>query len=191
MFEEFKKRFQAIYPMPDEDCDIFRDAFTVKTFRKNEIWTAPEFICKELGFLSKGLFRIYYLMDGKEINVHFFFEDEFVTDYQSFLSQQPSLCYISALENSELIIFSHDKLQQAYSESHNWERFGRIISEACYLDAMRRSESFLFQNGEQRYLDLMKTNPQIFNRIPLYHIASYMGLERESLSRLRKKVLQA
>jgi CRP/FNR family transcriptional regulator len=82
-------------------------------------------------------------------------------------------------------------LQQAYSESHNWERFGRIISEACYLDAMRRSESFLFQNGEQRYLDLIKNNPQIFSRIPLYHIASYMGLERESLSRLRKKVLQA
>lgn len=190
MFDALKKRIQEIYPLSDEDCEIFRDAFTVKTFGKNEVWTVPGNTCRELGFITEGIFRMYYLHDGKEINAHFFFEGDFAADYQSFLGQQPSVCYIAALEPAELVLFSHRKLQQAYAESHRWERFGRLVSEACYLDAMRRSEAFLFQNGEQRYLDLMKNKPQILNRIPLYHIASYLGLERETLSRLRKKIVQ-
>lgn len=181
---------REIYPLSDSDCEMFRDAFRVKTFQKNEIWTAPDQFCKEIGFLSKGIFRMYYLHDGKEINTHFFFEGEFVTDYQSFLSKGSSRCYISALENSEIVMFSYNDLQKAYDHSHTWERFGRVVSENCYLEAMRRSESFLFQNGEQRYIDLLKKSPHIFERIPLYHIASYLGLERESLSRLRRKIFQ-
>ena len=190
MFEAFKNRIRQLYPLSDADCEIFRDSFTVKRFRKNEVWMAPGQICREMGFLSEGIFRMYYLKDGKEINAHFFFEGEFVTAYQSFLAQVPSGCYIEALENAELFVFSHDKLQRVYEGSHGWERFGRLIAEACYLDAMGRSESFLFQNGEQRYLELTKNNPQMLNRIPLYHIASYLGLERETLSRLRKKIVQ-
>lgn len=190
MFDVLKKRIQEIYPLSDEDCELFRDAFAVKTFRKNETWTAPGSICREIGFITEGIFRMYYLHDGKEINAHFFVEGEFATDYQSFLAQQASVCYISALEPAQLILFSYTKLQQAYTDSHSWERFGRLVSEACYLDAMRRSEAFLFQNGEQRYLDLMKNKPQILNRVPLYHIASYLGLERETLSRLRRKIVQ-
>ena len=79
-------------------------------------------------------------------------------------------------------------LQKAYDQSHNWERFGRLISEQSYKLINQRVESFLFLNGEQRYLDLLKNQPYIFDRIPLYYIASYLGIERESLSRLRKKI---
>lgn len=190
MFDEFKKSIQRVYPLSDPDCEMFRDAFVAKRFKKNEVWTVPGQICREIGFLARGVFRMYYLKDGKEINAHFFFETEFVTAYQSFLSQTPSGCYISALEDSELVVFQHHKLQDAYDRSHTWERFGRLVSETCYLDAMNRSESFLFKNGEQRYLELLQSHPHIFRRVPLYHIASYLGLERETLSRLRKKIVQ-
>lgn len=191
MFEQLKERIRRVYPLSDTDCEVFRDAFTVRTFRKNEVWTVPGEVSREIGFLAGGIFRMYYLRDGKEVNAHFFFEDEFVTAYRSFLSQSPSGCYISALENAELYVFSYEKLQQAYDGSHGWERFGRLISEACYLDAADRSESFLFRNGEERYLDLLRNRPEVLRRIPLYHVASYLGLERETLSRLRKKIVTA
>jgi CRP/FNR family transcriptional regulator len=69
-----------------------------------------------------------------------------------------------------------------------WERFGRMIAEQSYKLTTQRVESFLFLDGEQRYIDLLKNQSHILDRIPLYHIASYLGLERESLSRLRKKI---
>lgn len=188
MFDLLKKNIQSLYPLTDEDCEHFRGAFTERSFKKNEVWTVPGQICRELAFVTRGAFRIYYLHEGKEVNVHFFFEKEFAAVYSSFLSQTPSTCYLESLEDTEVILFSSQKLNEVYDASHNWERFGRIIAEACYLDAMKRAESFLFLNGEQRYLELVKNKPELLRRVPLYHIASYIGLERESLSRLRRKL---
>ena len=91
------------------------------------------------------------------------------------------------MEDAEVITFSQEVLLANYNKSKNWERFGRIMAEACYKKMNDRMESFLFLNGEQRYKLLVKNEPHILDRVPLYHIASYLGLERESLSRLRKK----
>ena len=128
------------------------------------------------------------MSDGKEINTQFVFENEFVTDYDSFLQSKPSRYFIQALEDSEIVTFNLIALQNAYNQSQNWERFGRMVAEQSYKLTTQRVESFLFLDGEQRYLDLVKSQPQILDRIPLYHIASYIGLERESLSRLRRKI---
>jgi CRP-like cAMP-binding protein len=141
-----------------------------------------------MGFINSGSFRIYYLADDKEINTHFSFENEFVVDYDSFLQQKPSRYFIQALEDSEIVTFSLKTLQDAYNSSANWQRFGRMMAEHAYMATTKRVESFLFMDGEQRYRHLIETEPHIFDRVPLYHIASYIGLERESLSRLRKKI---
>lgn len=87
-----------------------------------------------------------------------------------------------------MVTFNLAALQNAYNASKNWERFGRMMAEYSYKITTQKVESFLFLNGEERYLELLKMEPWLFNRIPLYHIASYLGLERESLSRLRKKI---
>jgi len=79
-------------------------------------------------------------------------------------------------------------LQNAYEQSHLWNKFGRIIAEKSYVISEKRIESLLFYNAEERYLNLVKTYPRVFEQVPLYHIASYLGIERESLSRLRKKL---
>jgi hypothetical protein len=94
------------------------------------------------------------------------------------------------MEDSEVITFTSSQLHDNYNTSQNWERFGRIIAEKLFIDATERTESFLFLTGEQRYLNLLKRRPKIFERVPLYHIASHLGIERESLSRLRKKILK-
>ncbi|MFT5648179.1 MAG: CRP/FNR family transcriptional regulator, partial [Aureispira sp.] len=90
---------------------------------------------------------------------------------------------------SEIVTFNFSTLEAAYDLSHRWERFGRLMAEKSYQMTTNRVESFLFKNGEQRYLEALE-DARLFERIPLYHIASYLGIERESLSRLRKKIAQ-
>ncbi|WP_367916253.1 Crp/Fnr family transcriptional regulator [Leadbetterella sp. DM7] len=187
-FKIFKDYLKNVSFLTEKDCSLFEPYLKTKNCKAKDYFLGEGKICQEIGFVNKGCFRTYYLADGKEINTHFTFENEFVTDYDSFLQQKPSKYFIQALEDTEIVTFNLSALQNAYNQSHNWERFGRIISEQSYKLTTQRVESFLFLDGEQRYLDLLKNQSHIFDRIPLYHIASYLGLERESLSRLRKKI---
>jgi CRP-like cAMP-binding protein len=187
-FTTFKQWLTKASFLTDEDCALFERSLQVKKFHTGDHLVNEGEICLYIGFVNKGCFRTYYLKDGKEINTHFAFEYEFVTDYGSFLQRKPSRYFIEAIENSEIVAFNLSALEDAYSKSKNWERFGRIIAEQSYLESMRRVENFLFMDGKERYLDLVKNQPHILDRIPLYHIASYLGLERESLSRLRKQI---
>jgi CRP/FNR family transcriptional regulator, anaerobic regulatory protein len=188
-FQQFKSWLKNVSFLTEQDCALFEPYLTTKKIANKQIILSEEQICKELGFINKGSFRIYYLSDGKEINTHFCFENEFIVDYDSFLEQKPSRYFMQALEDAEIVTFSLQTLQNAYNSSQNWERFGRIMAEYSYKIITNRVEGFLFMDGKQRYLKLIQNQPHILNRVPLYHIASYLGLERESLSRLRKKIV--
>lgn len=187
-FKPFKSWLTQISFLTTKDCSIFEPYLTTKTIKKSHYYLIEGKICKEMGFVNKGLFRTYYLLDGKEINTHFVFENQFVVEYDSFLREMPSKYFIQALEESEIVTFNYSALQNAYNQSQNWERFGRMMAEQSYKLITKRVENFLFLTGEERYLELLKSEPLVFNRVALYHIASYLGLERESLSRLRKKI---
>ena len=187
-FSIFKKWLTNVSFLTEKDCSLFEPYLKTKTYKAKEYFLSEGEICHDIGFINKGCFRKYYLSNGKEINTHFAFDQEFVTDYDSFLQEKPSRYFIQALENTEIVTFHLEALQAAYNQSQNWERFGRMIAEQSYKLTTQRVESFMFLNGEERYLELLKTQPHIFEKIPLYHIASYLNLERESLSRLRKKI---
>lgn len=188
-FHQFKSWLKAVSFLTETDCDLFTNSLSNKEVVGKQHFLTEGQVCKEMGFVNSGSFRVYYLADGKEINTHFYFENSFVADYDSFLEQKPSRYYIQALEDSAITTFSIQTLQQAYNSSQNWERFGRQMAEFSFKMTTKRVESFLFMNAEERYLNLLETEPQIFDRMPLYHIASYLGIERESLSRLRKKIV--
>jgi CRP-like cAMP-binding protein len=188
---DYQQAVKRIAPViTDADCEMFLPYLKVKQYTKGEFFVAEGQISNEIGFINNGSFRLYYLLDGKEVNANFFFEKEFVVEYQSFLLQHSSRYYIQALEDSEVITFTAAALHNAYDVSHSWERFGRIIAEKLFIDATQRGEEFLFLTGEQRYKNLLKKHPKVFERVPLYHIASFLGVERESLSRLRRKILK-
>jgi CRP/FNR family transcriptional regulator, anaerobic regulatory protein len=187
-FKQFKTWLKNVSFLTDEDCALFESSLVTKQIPNKQIILAQNQVCKEIGFINEGAFRTYYLSDGKEINTHFCFENQFVVDYDSFVQQKPSRYFIQALEDAEVVVFNLQTLQNAYNSSHNWERFGRMMAEYSYKLTTSRVESFLFMDGEERYLNLMETQPDLLNRVPLFHIASYIGLNRESLSRLRKKI---
>ncbi|MBY0435715.1 MAG: Crp/Fnr family transcriptional regulator [Cyclobacteriaceae bacterium] len=187
----FKKWMTTISFLTEDDCMLFAPFLKTRRYPAKEYFLHKGKICEEIGFINYGCFRTFYDSEEKEINVHFAFENEFVVDYDSFLHQKPSRYFIQALEDTEVVTFNLSALQNAYNQSKRWERFGRMMAEYSYQLTTKRVESFLFLDGEQRYLDLLKNQPHILNRVPLYHIASYLGLERESLSRLRKKIAEA
>ena len=188
-YEQFKNYLRGTSFLTEEDCNLFEANLELRTYSKKDYFLKEGQICHLLGFVNKGCFRIFYLSEGREINTQFIFENEFVVDYDSFLKQKTSRYYIQAMEDSEIVTFNYSTLESAYDTSHRWERFGRLMAEKSYQITTNRVESFLFKNGEQRYLEALE-HSRLFERIPLYHIASYLGIERESLSRLRKKIAQ-
>ncbi len=184
----FKSWLKHVSFLTEEDCNLFEPFLQTRQLTKKDIVLREGQVCKELGFINKGAFRMYYLSEGKEINTHFSFENKFVVNYDSFLQETPSRYFIQALDDAEIVTFNLPTLQSAYNRSQNWERFGRIMAEYSYKLTTKRVEGFMFMDAEQRYLQMMKETPHFLERVPLYHLASYLGIERESLSRLRKKI---
>ena len=185
---QFKSWLKNVSFLTETDCNLFEPFLQTRQIKNKDIILREGQVCKELGFINNGAFRMYYLSDGKEINTHFSFENEFVVNYDSFLQEAPSRYFIQALEDAEIVTFNLPTLQSAYNQSQNWERFGRIMAEYSYKLTTKRVEGFMFMDAEQRYLQMMKETPHFLERVPLYHLASYLGVERESLSRLRKKI---
>lgn len=185
---QFKNWLKNVSFLTETDCNLFEHFLQTRQIKNKDIILREGQVCKELGFINNGAFRMYYLSEEKEINTHFSFENEFVVNYDSFLQEAPSRYFIQALEDAEIVTFNLQTLQHAYNQSQNWERFGRIMAEYSYKLTTKRVEGFMFMDAEQRYLQMMKETPHFLERVPLYHLASYLGLERESLSRLRKKI---
>ena len=188
-FTQFKNWLKDFSFLTEKDCNLFEPYLQIKQIKKKEVLLREGQVCRELGFINHGIFRMYYLADGKEINTHFSFENDFVVNYHSFLQATPSRYFIQSLEDSKVVTFNLKALQNAYNESKNWERFGRIMAEQSYKMTNNRVEGFMFMDAEERYMQMMKNTPHFLERIPLYHLASYLGIERESLSRLRRKIL--
>lgn len=187
--DNFKIQIRKITDFSEDECSMFIPYLNHKRLKKGEYLLEAGERVKEIAFVEKGVLRIFYFSKkGKEINNHFFLENDYAVPYLDFLKNRPSRYYIQALEDSELLTFSAASLQKAYDQSKNWERFGRIIAESAYAVATNRFESFLFLSARERYLQMLKDYPKFIQRIPLYHLASYLGIERESLSRIRKEI---
>jgi CRP/FNR family transcriptional regulator len=184
----FKIQIRKITDFSEAECAMFIPNLQYKSIKKGEYLLEEGQIVREIAFVEKGVLRMFYLSDGKEINNHFFLDDDYAVSYLDFLKARASRYYIQALEDCELITFGAKSLASAYDESKNWERFGRIIAESAYAVATNRFESFLFLSAKERYLQMLNDYPNFIDRIPLYHLASYLGIERESLSRIRKEI---
>lgn len=143
----------------------------------------------EVGYVCKGLLRRYYINEkGKQITTGFIHENNYATDYPAFIRQIPSKYTIECLEPSLIIKLPYDKIQEGYRKFKSSEMYGRLIAEYVLTVQTDRVESFLFQNAEERYLNFMADNKDIINRISLSHLASFLGIERQSLSRIRSKI---
>lgn len=161
-----------------------------RTLSKDDFFNFRNSVCQYVGFVVKGLFRVYHtdLHTGQEQNMLFIQEGTFLASLKSMITQQACPYYIAALEESELLVIRVDQLQSLYAHSHGWERFGRLLAEHYLIFNQARAESMVFQSAEQRYQALLTQYPGITNRVSLGHIASYLGIKGPSLSRIRAQL---
>ena len=198
MTEEDKKKeyyidlFLDKIPTSNMELKKFSRSFlTVNEYNKKELLYKSGEIQKEVGFVCQGLLRKYYINEkGSEIITGFISENGFATDYPSFLRQKPSKYHIQCLEPTIIVKIPYEKLQEAYQKYRDNERFGRLVAENVLTRETDRVESLLFESAEERYLNFLDQNKNISNRISLTHLASYLGIERQSLSRIRSNLVK-
>jgi len=189
MYSLLKQAFNNLNPIAGDDWEKLLPDLSLVSFKKRSLFISPGQIETRIWFINKGAFRWYFINDkGKEINYHFYFDNGFVTAYDSYMNQKPSELFIEAMEDSEVVILpSRIKLMKLFNQSKYFERIFRLATTIAYEEAAKRTQELLFLNYEQRYLKLIKSFPGIFQRVPLHHIATYLNMTPETLSRIRKR----
>jgi CRP-like cAMP-binding protein len=181
------KNFAAL---TEEDIAESQPFWKARKINKGDFFNMQRMVCNDLGLVVKGIFRIYY-HDPKteeDKNLFFFSENQFVVSFRSFISQSPCWYFIEAMEDSEIVFISYRDLNALYEANPGWAKFGRLLAELFFAYAQSRTEEFMFFSHEERYLRLLEEHPNIVDRIPAYHIASFLGITNPSLSRIRKRI---
>lgn len=188
--EKLSYAIQQFAGMTDDEFLLSKQMWRHQLCRKNDFYNKQKTICKHLGFIVSGVFRAYFIDEktSAEKNAFLFSTNQFVVTFKSFINQVPCDYHTQALTDASVLCISIDDLLWLYKNSHAWERFGRLLAQHAFNVVNERVEGFLFKTPEERYLDLVKNHPDIFNNVPLYHISSYLGVQGPSLSRIRKRI---
>lgn len=183
-----KKAFEQLVPLTNEEWEAVEICLLERTFKKGELLCRFGQTEQYLSIIVEGVCRAYYNKNGEEISVGFMFPNHYVSAYYSFLTQRPSLMAIEAV-SSVLVISIHENDLVALCDRYkNMERLGRLNAERIYRRKEEREIAFLTMSATERYVDLQTRYPQLLQSIPLKHLASFLGIQPESLSRIRKQL---
>ena len=182
--DELFRYFDQFYSLNRESREALEKVCTEILIPKNELLQPFGHTCKTIYYIKTGIARIFYYKDGVDITEYFAFENNIVARVESLFTGRPSKKAIQILEDSQIVAIQVPGLFQLYDRYPQIERLFRLIFEAGYVETVNRMESLQFHTAEERYRDLLR-KPNIIQRIPLKHIASYLGITQVSLSRIR------
>lgn len=179
---------KSIIQLSSEEEEIIQTLFKKKTYKKGTFFLNEGEICRQVGFITKGIFRYYINDEGEDKTYGFSQENEFTCNYESFVPQSPSNQIIQALEDTELMVISYDGLKEFYTKIKEGERFGRNIIEQVFVQTLKDRNSFYTDSPQLRYEKFIKDHYDLQQRLPQYYIASFVGVKPQSLSRIRKRI---
>ena len=183
-----KQSFNKYIFLSEEEWKLVSSFIHLKSFSKGDVLLRQDEICRFISFLLSGSVIYYQLTDkGDEITTDFAFEGEWVTDNRSRISQSPSHLNIKAIEETEVATILQNDLEELFKRIPSMERVARLLIEQAYVRLVQLSIDLQILSAEERYLKLVAQSPQAFQRLPLYHIANYLGIAPKSLSRIRNK----
>lgn len=188
MINNLLNSIQNLIKLTPAEIEIVTSLFKEKIYKKGDFFLEEGRICKQVGFVVKGLMRYYINHDGEEKTYAFSQENDYVCNYESFLPQKPSSKILQALEDSLVLAISYDDLQLLYANVSEGERFGRIAIEAVFIQLLKDINSFYTETPELRYARFINSHADLQQRISQYHIASFVGVKPQSLSRIRKRI---
>jgi CRP/FNR family transcriptional regulator, anaerobic regulatory protein len=182
-----RNAFEQILPLPEKEWQDLSTLLTIKTFPQGSYLIREGQIENHLYFLNHGATRNYFLKDGKEYTVDFAFTGDFVTAYYSLITREPSPIFIELLEVTETVVLERNALNAYYDRFPHAERIGRLIAEHQYAKRLKREMDLLSLTAEERYGQLLAKNPSLVGSLSVKHLSSYLGIQPESLSRIRKQ----
>ena len=188
MHELLIAKISTYIDLNDQDKLLIQELFIPRKILKNEYFLLEGKVCHEVAFINSGLFRYFIDVDGDPKTIAFSKENEFMSNYESYLPKEPSTKYIQALEDAELLILHRDNLDRFYAQVAEGDRFGRKVMEELFVHYLKALGAFYTASPEERYLSLVKDQPELLQRISQYHIASYLGIQPQSLSRIRGRI---
>jgi len=189
MFELLHQKINAIISTTEEEFDYCKTLFVPKKLRKRQYLLQEGDVCKYQAFVEKGMLRSYIIDEkGTEHILQFASEGWWIADLSSYLTGDSSLFNLEALEDSELLLLSKpswDKLMEAIP---GFEHYFRIIIQNHLITTQKRLMQSHTETAEEKYLKFTQTYTDCIQRVPQRMIASYLGISRETLSRLRNKL---
>ena len=183
--EVLQSKLDAIYCMPKPIRSEFANAWRPLAFPKGHTLLREGSVNQSLYFISKGIARLYYYKQDREVTEWLALDGSFFFSIRSFFERSPSLISIQLLEPSELFALDHDDLMRFCDQHHEVEKLFRHMVTRSLLLSQIRMESIQLESAQQRYQSLLARNPDIVQRVPLAYIASFLGITQETLSRVR------
>ena len=189
MYEAFLQKFNEKVPITLEDEAILKQSLLLKKLRKKQYLLQEGDICRHICIVEKGALRAYVLDEsGNERITAFALEGWTIADLYSFVKQEPATLNIDAMEDASLVLISKEAHEELLRKMPKYEAYFRILVTEAYIALQKRTTNMISLPLEERYMALVDMYPSIIQRVPQHMIASYMGLSRETLSRVRAKI---
>lgn len=174
------------FQITSEEAEVFSSYFHVKEYSKGDKFIECGKVCDKVGYVEKGLLKCVLIGENKEVIDDFVFENQFISNYYSFLTNKESSKEIICLEESVIRVISREKIQELSSEYRFIEQIAKKVTENLFILTHQKLEALRLQNAEERYLNLLSSNSKVLERVPQYDIASYLNVSPETVSRIRK-----
>lgn len=188
MQQQLLDYFNAISPLTKDESEAIASTITIQTFPKGHLLLREGAISYEAYFVLKGCVRQYYLTDGEERTINFFTENQWVISMTSFSEQQPSNHFMECCEECTLVVGNREKEEGLYRKFPKLETISRKVMEKVFAEQQELMGAYFTDSPEQRYVKLQQNRPDLINRLPQYLLANYIGIQPESLSRIRKRI---
>ncbi len=188
-YEALRSHFSKRIDLTHQEFESIRALFVPRKVKKRQFLLHEGEVCRFVAFVTKGCLRSYTIDDrGEEHIVQFAIEDWWIEDIRSFQTGTPTTYNIDALEDSEVLLIDKPSADKLFTLGPKIEHFFNFLSQNAMAALERRITTFLSMSAEEKYLDLLKTYPNLVQRISSRHISSYLGITPESLSRIRKEL---
>jgi len=188
--QQIKAYLDQITTISPLDWDFFTSKLQRRVIPKKSVFLKVNDIENHISFIESGVVRLYIPKENpeKEITFGFSFKDQFISAYDSFLTQTPSAYQLQALTETTILSITYDDLQSVYKTTQIGNFIGRLTAERLFLIKSKREQNLLNLTAEERYKKLFKERPELLKVIPLKYISSYIGVTAQALSRIRKRL---
>jgi len=190
-YESLIKHLQDRIELSEEEANLFVSNFKIKKIKKRQFIVQPDFVAKHRNYVVEGALRAYVVNDeGQEHTIAFAIEDWWISDYNSYIYQQPATMFVVALEDAVLLQIDFETEAKLKMANPKFETFFRITAERTAAFFQRRIITNLTSSAEERYDKFINQFPLIANRVPQYALASYLGMTTEFLSKIKNNKLK-